>query len=80
VQFGWPIGMPLVRKLAPGLWEVRVRLRTGAARVLFTVVAAEAVLLHGFIKKSQRTPRAELELALGRLAQLQSGRNGPEVH
>jgi phage-related protein len=80
VQFGWPVGMPVVRKLGPDLWEVRVRLRTGAARVIFTIEGAEAVLLHGFIKKSQRTPRADLELALRRLAQLRAGRHDPEIH
>ena len=37
VQFGWPLGMPLVRKLEPGLWEVRSNISTGIARVLFTV-------------------------------------------
>ena len=37
VQLGWPLGMPLVRKLEPGLWEVRSRIPAGIARVLFTV-------------------------------------------
>ena len=63
VQFGWPIGMPLVRKLQEGLWEIRVSLRTRIARVLFAVVEGEAVLLHGFIKKSPRTPATDLDTA-----------------
>jgi phage-related protein len=70
LQFGWPIGMPLVRKLSDGLWEVRVDLPTRIARVLFTVVDGEAVLLHGFIKKSQKTPQQDLEIASKRKAQL----------
>jgi phage-related protein len=70
LQFGWPIGMPLVRKLSDGLWEVRVDLPTRIARVLFTVVDGEAVLLHGFIKKSQKTPQQDLEVASKRKAQL----------
>lgn len=70
VQFGWPIGMPLVRKLKPGLWEVRVRLDERIARVLFTVLDREAVLLHGFIKKSQKTPAADLETAMARMKTL----------
>lgn len=64
VQFRWPLGMPLVRKLEPELWEVRSHLGGGRiARMVFTVRAGEMVLLHGFIKKSQKTPPQELELA-----------------
>ena len=66
MQFGWPLGMPLVRKMADDLWEVRVGLPDGIARVLFTVVQNEAVLLHGFIKKSQKVPKDDLETALTR--------------
>lgn len=50
VQFGWPLGMPLVRKLAKDLWEIRIHLMDRIARVLFTVVSHTMVLLHGFIK------------------------------
>ena len=67
VQFGWPIGMPLVRKLDPNLWEVRVRLRDGIARLLFTTGHRRMILLHGFIKKSQKTPKDDLALAKTRL-------------
>jgi phage-related protein len=71
-QFGWPLGMPLIRKLATGLWEVRSHVSTGIARVIFTVDGQTMVLLHGFQKKSQRTPPADLMTARRRLAQLQS--------
>jgi phage-related protein len=70
VQFGWPLGMPLVRKLDKGLWEIRVRLPDGIARILFTTGERRMVLLHGFIKKSQKTPREDLELAKTRLRML----------
>jgi phage-related protein len=60
VQYGWPIGMPVVRKLEPGIWEVRSRLKDGISRVLFTVDDNIMVLLHGFIKKSQKTPLDDL--------------------
>lgn len=70
VELGWPIGMPLVRKLEPGLWEVRVDLGNTIARVLFTVVDAQMVLLHGFIKKSQKTPASDLATARQRKARL----------
>lgn len=64
VQFRWPLGMPLVRKLEADLWEVRSHLTHGQiARVLFTVQGEEMILLHGFIKKSQKTPPDELHLA-----------------
>ena len=69
-QFGWPVGMPLVRKLDTGLWEVRVTLASGIARVFFTMVENEAILLHGFIKKSQKTPLTELETAKKRKREL----------
>ena len=67
VQFRWPLGMPLVRKMGAGLWEVRSRLRVGRiARTFFTVQSPEMILLHGFIKKSQKTPVNEIELARSR--------------
>ena len=71
VQFGWPLGMPLVRKLDTGLWEVRSRLPDGIARLLFTTGEGQMVLLHGLIKKSQRLPADDLELARRRLRMLE---------
>jgi phage-related protein len=70
VQFGWPIGMPVVRKLDTGLWEVRSHVKDGIARVLFTVRGDIMVLLHGFIKKSQKTPSDDLETARRRMKNL----------
>jgi phage-related protein len=72
VQFGWPLGMPLVRKMSKDLWEVRIHLAGRIARVLFTVHGGEMVLLHGFIKKAQHTSKDDLELAKNRLRQLRS--------
>jgi phage-related protein len=73
VQFGWPLGMPLVRKLQPDLWEVRVSLPDGIARVLFTTAGSAMVLLHGFIKKSQNLPQSELEIAKRRMKEVHHG-------
>jgi phage-related protein len=70
VQFGWPLGMPIVRKLEKDLWEVRSHLPNRIARVLFTVDDGIMVLLHGFIKKSQKTPSRDLTLARKRLQAL----------
>ena len=69
VQYAWPVGKPLVDNLGDGIWEVRSRLDNRIARTLFAVVDEEIVLLHGFIKKQQRTPPDELELAKKRKKQ-----------
>jgi len=71
VEFGWPIGMPLCRSLGRGLWEVRCDLTQGRiARVLFCVHGGQMVLLHAFVKKSQKTPPGDLELAAKRKREL----------
>jgi phage-related protein len=69
-QYGWPLGMPLIRKLEPGLWEVRSHIAEGIARVLFTVEDGVMVLLHGFVKKSPKTPLGDLRTARQRRADL----------
>jgi phage-related protein len=63
VQYCWPISKPLVANLGGGLWEVRSRLADRIARVIFHVEGRTMVLLHGFIKKTQKTPKIELDLA-----------------
>jgi phage-related protein len=64
VQFRWPVGMPLCRSMGDGLWEVRTNLPSGRiARVLFCGLEGCIVVLHGFIKKSRKTPNEELALA-----------------
>jgi len=72
LQLGWPVGMPLARKIAGDLWELRSRLRSGIARTFFTLHARKIVLLHGFVKKSQKTSTKELAIAKRRLNQLRS--------
>jgi len=64
VQVGWPIGMPLVRSLGDGLWEIRSTLPSRRiARLLLCFHEGVIVVLHGFIKKTQKTPPDDLELA-----------------
>lgn len=65
-QLGWPLGMPLIRKMDKNLWEVRSFLPDGIARVFFTVDGNRMILLHGFIKKSNKTPPNELKTATTR--------------
>ena len=69
-QFGWPIGMPLCRSIEgrKGLWEIRSNLSDRRiARVFFCFHESSMVLLHGFIKKSKKTPNKELEVAEKRM-------------
>jgi phage-related protein len=67
VEFGWPVGMPTCRPLGDGLWEVRSQLRSGTiGRVIFCIQDDCMVLLHGFIKKTQKTPAQDIELAMKR--------------
>jgi phage-related protein len=67
VQYRWPVGMPLCRAMGDGLWEVRSDLPSNRiARVLFSVVRGKILVLHGFIKKSQKTSNKDIVLARGR--------------
>jgi phage-related protein len=72
LQFGWPVGMPLARKMDDNLWELRSHVSFGIARVFFTIYARNIVLLHGFAKKAQKTASGELTLAKRRLTKLRS--------
>ena len=71
VQWRWPVGMPLCRNLGKGLWEVRSSLPSDRiARVIFCMHDSELVALHGFIKKTQKTPKGDLDLAAKRQKEL----------
>jgi phage-related protein len=73
VEYGWPIGMPTCRAMGKGLYEVRSNLPTGKiARVLFCIYEGQMVLLHGFVKKTLKTPKQDLNLALTRKKQLEN--------
>ena len=73
VQENWPIGMPFCKSLGKGLWEVRSSISNGRiSRVLFFMQDEEICVVHGFIKKTQTTPKQELELALRRMKEMQS--------
>ena len=73
VEFGWPIGMPVCRSITShkGVWEVRSSLpNKRIARVLFCIAEGRMVLLHGFIKKTQKTPNSDLDLAAKRMKEI----------
>ena len=77
VQYGWPAGMrDLVKKIDSGLWEVRTELGTKIARVLFTFWQGEIVLLHGFIKKTQKISKEDLDLARSRMRDITRYKGG----
>ena len=67
VEYGFPIGMPVCRRLESKLYEVRSNISDKRiARVIFTIEASYMILLHGFIKKTQKTPKSDIDLALKR--------------
>ena len=71
VEFGWPVGMPLVGKIDTDLWEVRSNLSNNRiSRVLFTVYSDMMVLLHAFIKKTSKTPKNDLQTAKRRMSHM----------
>ena len=73
VQYGWPVGMPLVRSLKGGLWELRCTLPSQRiARLLLCFHRGTLVVLHGFIKKTQKTSAADLALARQRMKEVTS--------
>jgi phage-related protein len=72
-EFGWPVGMPVCRSLGKGLYEIRSDISHGrVARVIFCVAEERMVLLRGFIKKTRKTPKADLDLALKRKKEVTS--------
>ena len=72
VEFGYPIGMPVCRSLGNGLYEVRSSISGGRiARVIYIVKRGYMVLLHGFIKKTQKTPKQDIDLASKRARELE---------
>ena len=75
VEYGWPVGMPICRSISAykGLWEVRSQLSGGRiARVLFCICQGQMVLLHGFIKKTKKTPKSDLDLAAKRQREVEN--------
>ena len=71
LQYRWPLGMPLVKSLDKGLWELRTRLPNRISRIIFVVQGGYIILLNGFIKKTEKTPSREIETAKARLKKLE---------
>jgi phage-related protein len=67
VEYHWPVGPPRCKPLRNGIFEIRSRISNNrAARVLFSIESDQLYLLHGFIKKSTKIPKRDLELAKSR--------------
>jgi len=71
LQWNWPIGLPLVDHLIKNIWELRSTLINKEARMLFVVKQRNIIILHAFIKKTQKTPKNEIEIATNRLKELE---------
>lgn len=72
LEYGWPVGMPLARRLAPGLFELRTPLPTRrSARVIVCFHEGELIALHAFVKKSRKTPKREIQIARERKGKLE---------
>ena len=71
VEFGWPVGLPVCRSLGDELWEVRSKLNRRIGRVIFYISDGSMWLLHGFIKKQQKTPAGDLDIARKRKKEIQ---------
>jgi len=76
VQDNFPIGLPLVRKLKPDLWEIRSTIKDGISRVFFTFFDEKIILLHAIVKKSQKTPQKEIDIATERLKDFKKMQKG----
>ena len=70
-KFGPNLGMPHTRAMGDGLFELRLRAKEGIARVFFcTIVDRKIVMLHSFVKKSQKTPKRDLNIAIQRMREI----------
>jgi phage-related protein len=75
VQWGFPLGPPLMEKTRDNLWEIRSHIPDGICRTFFTVHKNTIILLHGFVKKTQKTPKKELNIANKRLQEFRKNNN-----
>jgi phage-related protein len=72
VEFGWPIGLPSCRPLGNGLYEIRSNLSNGRiGRVLFCISSGEMVLLHSFVKKTQKMPKGDFDIGRRRQKEIE---------
>lgn len=74
VEHGANLGMPYTKAMGDGLFEIRAKGQEGIGRAFFcTLVGRRIIILHGFIKKTDKTPRHELEIAQQRMKEIKNG-------
>jgi len=70
-EFGSNLGMPHTKPIDGGLFELRVKGQEGIGRVFFcTKIGKKIIMLHSFVKKSQKTPKKELRIAKSRMSEV----------
>jgi phage-related protein len=79
IEFTWPVGYPQVTKMDNKLWEARIQIREKICRIFFTVYKRDMVLVHSIIKKSQKTPGKDLELAKKRCRMVWTGGENEKI-
>ena len=71
LEFGSNLGLPHTKAIENNLFELRVKSKEGIARVFFcTKVGKKIIMLHSFIKKSQKTPKKEIKTAKSRMSEV----------
>lgn len=71
--FGPDLGMPHTRSMGEGLFELRLKSAEGIARVFYCMmVGKEIMVLHQFIKKTDKTPSRELSTARRRMKEVKN--------
>ena len=68
LEFGSNLGLPHTKAIDKGLFELRIKSKEGIARVLFcTKIGKKTIILHSYVKKSQKIPKRELKIAISRM-------------
>jgi phage-related protein len=71
LEFGSTLGMPHIQPMGKGLFELRIKGKEGIARAFFcTKINKKIIVLHVFVKKTQKTPKKELKLATTRMLEV----------
>jgi len=76
ITYGTNLGMPHTRAMSNGLFELRMKSKEGIGRVLYcTLVGRHIVMLHAFVKKSQKTPSNDMKIAISRMKEVKQNVN-----
>jgi len=76
IIYGANLGMPHTKAMSGGLFELRMKSKEGIGRVLYcTLVDRRIVMLHSFVKKSQKTPANDIKIAISRMKEVKKNAN-----